>query len=108
MITEEANEAARVSHVQGAVTHASTRAAKTETQNTQPPRQQGSWKRLNKADAPSKTDKITNTVESVLSTKRVYEELSHSNGLPSKKCAVSVEINSSTLAEADVQPRPTQ
>ena len=108
VITEEANEAARVSHVQGAVTHASTRAAKTETQNTQPPRQQGSWKRLNKADAPSKTDKITNTVESVLSTKRVYEELSHSNGLPSKKCAVSVEINSSTLAEADVQPRPTQ
>ena len=79
VITEEANEAARVSPVQGAVTHVSTRAAKTETQNTQPLRQQGSWKRLNKADAPSKTDRITSTVESVLSTKRVYEELSHSN-----------------------------
>ena len=62
---------------------------------------------MNKADSPSKTDRTTSIVESVLSTKRVFEELSHPNGLPSKTRMVSVEINSSTLAEADAQPRPT-
>ena len=44
----------------------------------------------------------------MLSTKRVYEELSHPNGLPSKKRVVSVGINSSKLAEADAQPCPTK
>ena len=85
VINEDANETVRVSQVQGTITHASTRAAITETQRTQSPRQQGSWKHLNKADSPSKTDRISSTVESVLLTKRVYEELSHPNGLPRKK-----------------------
>ena len=63
---------------------------------------------MNKADLSSKPVQNSSTIKSVLSTKRIFEELSHPNGLPSKKRAVSVEINSSKLAEADAQPRPTQ
>uniref|UniRef100_A0A7N2KL61 Uncharacterized protein n=1 Tax=Quercus lobata TaxID=97700 RepID=A0A7N2KL61_QUELO len=105
---EEVKEAAKVSQVLEGVNHANSRVATTETQNIPPPRQQGSWKRLNKADLPSKPVGNSSNVESVLSTKRVYEELSNPNGLPSKKHAVPVEINSSKLAEADAQSRPTQ
>ena len=106
--SEEGKEAARVSQVLEVVNHANSSAATTETQSAQSPRQQGSWKRLNKADLPSKTDRNTSTVEFVLSTKRVYEELSYPNGLPRKKRAVSVAINSSKLVEVDAQPCPTQ
>ncbi|XP_030970196.1 uncharacterized protein LOC115990508 [Quercus lobata] len=45
---------------------------------------------------------------SVLQTKRSHEQLSNLNGLPSKKHMVSFEINSSTKAEADDQPRQSQ
>nr|POE45742.1 hypothetical protein CFP56_46514 [Quercus suber] len=93
--SEEVKEAARVSQVLEGVNHANSCVATTKTQNISPPRQQGSWKRLNKADLPNKPVENSSTVESVLSTKRVYEELSNPNGLPSKKHAVSFEINSS-------------
>ncbi|XP_030970096.1 uncharacterized protein LOC115990400 [Quercus lobata] len=106
--SEEVKEAARVSQVLESVYHANPRAATTEVQNIPSPRQQGSWKRLNRADGPSKLIGKSNTIESVLSSKRVYEELSNPNGLPSKKRAVSIEIISSKLAEANAQPRLTQ
>ena len=63
---------------------------------------------MNKADLPSKLVGNSSTIESVLSTKRDFEELSNPNGLPSKKQAIFVEIKFSKLAEADVQPRLTQ
>ena len=106
--SEEVKEAVRVSQVLEEVNYANSCAATSETQTIPTPRQQGSGKRLNKADLPSKPIGNSSTIESVLSTKRVFEELSHPNGLPSKKRAVSVEINSSKLAEVDAQPRPTQ
>nr|POE68674.1 hypothetical protein CFP56_72709 [Quercus suber] len=82
VISEEVKEAARVSQFLEAVNHANSRVATTETQNIPPPRQQGSWKRLNKVDLPSKPVENSSTVESVLSTKRVCEELSDPIGLP--------------------------
>ena len=106
--SEEVKEAVRVSQVLEEVNYANSCAATSETQTIPAPRQQGSGKRLNKADLPSKPIGNSSTIESVLSTKRVFEELSHPNGSPSKKRAVSVEINSSKLAEVDAQPRPTQ
>ena len=106
--SEEVKEAARVSQVLEGVNHAYPRAANTEAQNIPSPRQQRSWKRLNKADGPSKSAGKSSTIESMLSTKRECEDLSNPNGLPSKKRAVSVEIISSELAEADAQPCPTQ
>jgi len=45
---------------------------------------------------------------SVLQAKRTHEQLSHPNGLLSKKCMVSFEINPSTMVEADDQPRLSQ
>ena len=106
--SEEVKEKAKVSQVLEGVNHANSCVATTETQNIPPPQQQGSWKRFNKADLPNKSVRNSSNVESMLSTKRVYEELSNPNGLPSKKHAVSVEINSSKLAEANAQSRPTQ
>ena len=107
-INEDAKETARVCQGQGSETHATLRVATPGKQKTQIPQQQGTWKRLNNAGLPSSTDRIESIVDSVLSTKRAYEELSHPNGLPSKKRAVSIEINSTALAEADAQPRPLQ
>ena len=106
--SEEVKEVARVSQVLEEVNYAASHAATSETQTIQAPWQQGSWKKLNKADLSSKPVRNSSTIKSVLSTKRVFEELSHPNGLPSKKRAVSVEINSSKLAEANAQSRPTQ
>ena len=106
--SEEVKEAARVSQVLEEVNYANSHAATSETQTIQAPRQQGSWKRLNKANLPSKPVRNSSTIESVLSTKRVFEELSNPNGLPSKKRVISIEINFSKLAKADAQPRPTQ
>ena len=106
--SEEVKEAVRVSQVFEKVNYANSCAATSETQTISAPRQQWSGKRLNKADLPSKPIRNSSTIESVLSTKRVFEELSHPNGLPSKKRVVSVEINSSKLAEVDAQPCATQ
>ncbi|KAL0006126.1 hypothetical protein SO802_013687 [Lithocarpus litseifolius] len=96
--TEGVKKAARFYQDQEAITHASTYAAKVETQETLPPRQQGSWKRVNRTDASNEKDRITSTAETTLSTKRVYEELSHPNGLPSKKRAVDKLIVVETIA----------
>ena len=51
--SEEVKEAARVSQVLEGVYHANPRAATTEAQNIPSPRQQGSWKRLNRAMDPA-------------------------------------------------------
>ena len=83
--SEEVKEAVRVSQVLKEVNYANSCAATSETQTIPAPRQQGSGKRLNKANLPSKPIGNSSTIESVLSTKRVFKELSHPNGLPSKK-----------------------
>ena len=64
--SEEVKEAARVSQVLEEVSYANSRAATSETQTIQALQQQGSWKRLNKADLPSKPVENSSTIESVL------------------------------------------
>lgn len=108
VINEEAKETARVCQGQRSKNHATLRAEATGKQKIKFSQQQGTWKRLNNPDVSRSIDRIASTVDSVLSTKRVHEELSYPNGLPSKKRMVSIEINPTALAEADDLPRPSQ
>ena len=94
-------EMARVCKGQGSNAHATPCANTLEKQNTQCSRQQGTWKRLNNTGVSRSNDSTTSTVESGLSTKRVHEGHSYLNGLLSKKREVSIEINSTAMAEAD-------
>ena len=108
VINGDTKEMARVCQGQRSAAHATESADTSEKQNTQCPRQQGTWKRLNNSGVSKSNDRTTSTVESGLSTKRVHEGHSYLNGLPSKKRAVSIEINATAMAEAVDQPRPSQ
>ena len=108
VINGDTKETARVYQGQGSDALATPHADTSEKQNTQCPRQQGTWKRLNNTRVSRSNDRTTSTIESGLSTKRVHERHSYLNGLPSKKLAVSIEINSTTTAEIVYQPRPSQ
>ena len=96
-VSKEELEAARVYqlHVNG-------------KEEKKPMQQQQTWKRLPNQAVLKNTHNTTSKGVSVLQTKRTHEQLSNPNGFPSKRRMVSFEINSSTKAEADEQPRPSQ
>ena len=108
IINGEIEDTARVCQGQGSEAHATPHVDTSGKQNTQCSQQQGTWKRLNNTRVSKSNDRTKSIVESGLSTKRVHEGHSYLNGLPSKKRVVSVEINSTALAEADAQARPSQ
>ena len=101
-------EAARVCHAQGSDSQATAQLHVIGKQEKKSMQQQGTWKRLPNQDVLKNTHYTTSKGVSVLQTKRTHEQLSNPNGLPSKKRMISFEINSSTKAEADEQPHPSQ
>ena len=107
VINGDTKETARVCQGQGPDTLATPCADTSEKQNTQCPPQQGTWKPLNNTRVSKSNDRTISIVESGLSTKRVHKGHSYLNGLPSKKRAVSIEINSTAAAEIVDQPRPS-
>ena len=107
-VSNEEVEAARVCHAQGSDSQATAQLHVIGKQEKKSTQQQGTWKRLPNQTVLKNTHNITSKGVSVLQTKRTHEQLSNHNGLPSKKRMVSFEINPSTKAEADEQPRLSQ
>ena len=107
-VSNEEVEAARVYHAQGSVSQTTAQLHVNGKQEKKFMQQQGSWKRLPNQAILKNTHNTTSKGVSVLQTRRTHEQLSNPNGLPSKRRMVSFEINSSTKAEADEQPRPSQ
>ena len=101
-------EAARVCHAQGFEIQATAQSHVTRKQEKKPTQQQRTWKRVPNQAVLKNKNSINDKEVSVLQTKRSHEQLSNLNGLPSKKHMVSFEINSSTKAKADDQPRQSQ
>ena len=106
-VSNEEVEATRVCHAQGSDSQATAQLHVIGKQEKKSTQQQGTWKRLPNQDVLKNTHNTTSKGVSVLQTKRTHEQLSNPNGLPSKRCMVSFEINSSTKAEVDNQPRPS-
>nr|XP_023911685.1 proline-rich protein 12-like [Quercus suber] len=107
-VSNEEVEAARVCHAQGYEIQATIQLHVTGKQGKKSMQQQGTWKRVPNQAVLKNTNRTTSKEVSVLQTKRSHEQLSHPNGLPSKKRMVSFEINSSTMAEADDLPCSSQ
>ena len=107
-VSNEEVEAARVYHAQGSVSQTTAQLHVNGKQEKKFMQQQGTWKRLPNQAILKNTHNTTSKGVSVLQTRRTHEQLSNPNGLPSKRRMVSFEINSSTKAEADEQPRPSQ
>ena len=101
-------EAARVFYAQGFEIHATAQSHVTGKQEKKPMQQQRTCKRVPNQAVLKNKNSINDKEVSVLQTKRSHEQLSNLNGLPSKKHMVSLEINSSTKAEADDQPHQSQ
>ena len=101
-------KAARVCYAQGSETHATLQSESTGKQEKKHTQQQGTWRRVTNQVVPQSTSSTTSKEESVLQTKRTHDQLSHPNGLPSKKHMVSFEINPSIMPKADDQPCPSQ
>ena len=105
---EEVQETAKVCQGQGSENHAPHSEADTGQQGKNHVQQPRTWKRIYNLDVTRSTNSTASKEELVLPTKRNHEQLSHPNGLRSKKHKVSIEINHSILVEADEQPRPSQ
>ena len=100
-IINEELKVARVCHAQGSENQATLQLDATGKQGKKVKQQQRTWKRVPNQVVLKNTNNTTSKEVSVLQTKRTHEQLSHPNGLPSKKCMVSFEINSFTKAKAD-------
>ena len=107
-VSNEEVEAARVYNAQGSVSQTTAQLHMNGKQGKKSTQQQGTWKGLPNQAVLKNTHNTTSKGVSVLQKKRTHEQLSNPNGLPSKRRMVSFEINSSTKAEADEQPRPSQ